>query len=298
MLRLPNQKLIFSLLLISLFVSSTYSWGFAGHKSIASVAEQILDPDVAAAVKELLRHFTPSQATTLADIATWPDDYAHSPQGTWSAPNHYLDLDRDDPGVNYKYCSSFCVIKAIQNYTNIIAYKKGSASDQAIALSFLVHFIGDIHQPLHVSYEDDRGGNSVIVNFFGKKQNLHSVWDTYIIGKQIGDQGNWPNLATEIRNMLKKDLNTTLSYGDEANVEAWATESYAITRDIVYNYPGLPGVTLEMTEDIYYIYNLALIKRRLWAASARLAAVLTEAIKGRSLNKFHIPNFFLSLLLV
>jgi len=290
MLCLPNQILIVSLLLISLLVSSTYSWGFAGHKSIASVAEQILDPDVAVAVKDLLRHFAPSQATTLADIATWPDDYSHSPQGKWSAPNHYLDLDRDDPGVNYKYCSEFCVIKAIQNYTNIIAHRKGSTSDQATALSFLVHFIGDIHQPLHVSYEDDRGGNSVIVDFFGKKQNLHSVWDTYIIGKQIGDQGNWPSLASEILNMLKRDLNTTLSYGDETDVETWATESYAITRDIVYSYPGLQSVTSDMTENIYYVYNLALIKKRLWAASARLATVLTEAIKGRALNKFHVPK--------
>jgi len=284
MYRTSTQAILASLLLVCLFVRSAYTWGFAGHKSVASTAEKLLDKDTLEKAQVLLKYFTPP-ASTLADIATWPDDYAHSPQGQWSAPNHYLDLDRLDPGVNYKYCEKFCVIKAIRNYTDILTYKKGSQSEQAIALSFLVHFVGDIHQPLHVSYEDDRGGNTVIVNFFGKDRNLHSVWDTYMIERQYGDQSNWTALANDILQMLKKDNNITISFSSELNVEAWATESYEYTRNLVYNYPGLPGVSSDMTQNIYYIYNLAIIKRRLWAASARLAFTLTEALKGRTINK-------------
>lgn len=80
-----------------------------------------------------------------------------------------------------------------------------------------------------------------------------------------------------------------MSFTSEEDVEAWATESYEYTRNIVYNFPGLPGVTSDMTQDIYYIYNLALIKRRLWAASTRLAFVLTEALKGRTISKIPLP---------
>lgn len=120
----------------------------------------------------------------LASIASWADDYRETSAGSWSAPFHFIDAQDNPPSscnVDYsRDCGSTgCSISALANYTQRVADGRLSAENTAEALKFLVHFVGDITQPLHdESYEV--GGNDISVTFNGYKDNLHADWDTYM----------------------------------------------------------------------------------------------------------------------
>jgi len=264
----------FTILAIELcFLPNVNSWGIAGHKTVASVAEGLLNTAASNRVKDLLSSFTAFQATSLADIAVWADDYGHSDAGKWSSPNHFLNVDRVDPTISFKYCAQFCAVKAILNYTQLLTQKTLSKSDQAIALAFLVHFTGDAHQPLHISYLDDLGGNTVTVDFFGTPRNLHSVWDTYMIDKYLNGQSRWANLAKEINDMIRQNPQSAKAKDPALT---WATESLDYTKRIVYTYPGLSGAPAGMTQLKYYTDNMVIVKQRILLASVRLGALLNQ----------------------
>jgi len=144
----------------------------------------------------------------------------------------------------------------------------------AIALAFLVHFAGDSHQPLHVSYLDDHGGNDVTVDFFGTPRALHAVWDTYMIEKYLNGQSRWPNLVIEINVMIQQNQDIARGRVGHEGVTIWVNESLNYTRNIVYTYPGLPGAPPSMTQLKYYTDNMLLVKQRIMLASVRLGNLL------------------------
>ncbi len=178
-----------ALLLLELAPAKSWAWGRQGHRLTALVAEQYLTPETRAAVAELLHK------QTLADVASWADDYRtdHPETGKW----HFVDIPGDavsfdrmrdcpasasDPKSPWRDC-----------VTDRILYFEGELGDtslppqeRAMALKFLVHLIGDVHQPFH-AIGDARGGNDIPVNFMGSIQcgtyhcNLHGVWDESLI---------------------------------------------------------------------------------------------------------------------
>jgi hypothetical protein len=181
-------------LLLLLSSSPGWAWGRAGHRLTALVAEQFLTPATKAQVAELLRADSSSKET-LADVAPWADDYRvnHPETGPW----HYVDIprsaekfnrDRDCPlsATDPKSPWRDCVTDRILYFEGRLGDTSLSPQERAIALKFLVHLIGDVHQPLH-AIGDDRGGNNITVHFLGSDQcgnykcNLHGVWDEAMI---------------------------------------------------------------------------------------------------------------------
>lgn len=178
-------------------------------------------------------------------------------------------------------CSTVSCSQSIQNYTRLLS--KGVEDDLLTNqyLSFLVHFVGDVHQPLHVGWASDLGGNSIQVEFYGTPANLHFVWDISIIEKWIAAQAasldaeivgayngsNWMLLADFLVQQITPQALT--KYGSVDPI-VWGQESFDYVRNGVYNY-GADGTNLG---DYYYNTNLPVIMQRLLAGGIRLAKVL------------------------
>jgi len=137
------------------------------------------------------------------------------------------------------------------------------------ALEFLVHFVGDIHQPLHVSWADDEGGNKVNVTRFGTKTNLHSVWDNSILQHNNSD---YMSLSKELQNIVLNNSSLIHYYQQVTDPAVWANESFNLTRFQVYDF-GSDGAALSAW---YYENNIAVVKERLVAGGLRLAGLINS----------------------
>lgn len=183
------MKRILAATLLSCLAGPAFAWGALGHRLVADLAADELTPATRAAVAKLLEG---EKEPTLAGIATWADQLrANDPDlGKRSAKWHYADIaengcgdyepPRDCPDGN-------CVIEAIRAQAAILADRHQPVEARRIALKFVVHFIGDVHQPMHAAFARDKGGNDVQLRVptadGGEKgSNLHSLWDSGLIG--------------------------------------------------------------------------------------------------------------------
>lgn len=164
-------------LIAVLIPATSFGWGRDGHRIIGHIAEQFLSTNARAAVRDLLGD------ESLADVSTWADEVRGSPAYRWTAPLHYVNSPPGSDGYDaQRDCADgCCVVGAIEHYADVLRDSQAPRPVRIEALKFLVHFVGDVHQPLHAGYGVDRGGNDVKVFFFGDNTNLHSLWDSGLI---------------------------------------------------------------------------------------------------------------------
>lgn len=155
------------------------AWGSAGHQVISNLAEAQLTPKARTEVTRLLAL---EPGSTLASISTWADEHRNPSTAAW----HYVNLprgsctyvaERDCPGGQ-------CVVAAIERQAAILTSNVPDEK-RLTALKYLVHLVGDIYQPLHAGYADDKGGNKYQIQAFGRGSNLHALWDSGLID-QLG----------------------------------------------------------------------------------------------------------------
>jgi hypothetical protein len=268
----------FACVLLAL-ASVCFGWGQEGHKIVAQLASNTLSSTASSIVQEFIG------SDTLADIAPMPDAYDHSPAGRWSGPCHYCDLPRNATNFTMAYCPTFCVVKSVSNYTNILTKTESSpiACDfetgvEPCALEFLVHYTGDIHQPLHVGYGDDRGGNEVKVEWYNSKANLHQVWDEKIIQKWTSSVDTAVN---ELTAMINADPSLVTKYLRNMDPSEWADESFGYVRSTVYDFDDSDESRTIKLGDAYYKRNLPIVKQRLIAGGLRLGQILNTVLVGR-----------------
>jgi hypothetical protein len=151
------------------------SWGAEGHHVIAKLAEAQLTPKARAEVNRLLAQ---EPDVTMASVSTWADEHK-SPA---TAPWHYVNFPRDScTYVAERDCpDGKCLVAAINKQVDVLV-SDASDDKRLHALKYVIHFVGDVHQPLHAGYGDDRGGNNVHLQEFMHSSNLHAVWDTGLI---------------------------------------------------------------------------------------------------------------------
>ncbi|CAM4396599.1 S1/P1 nuclease [Nocardia ninae] len=158
------------------------AWGVQGHNTTGAIADLRL---TAAARDEVGRLLAGEPDPTLAGVANWADEVrANDPElGKISAPWHYVNIGENgcvyDPAVNGNNGQN--VIEALRRQTATLADRSRPVAERGQALKFIVHFVGDIHQPMHAGYARDRGGNEVKVQYLGRSTNLHSVWDSRML---------------------------------------------------------------------------------------------------------------------
>ncbi|KAF4689562.1 hypothetical protein FOZ60_001541 [Perkinsus olseni] len=178
-----------SLVLASLTVPAVLAWGPDGHATVADAGNKFFNDNANKAVAEIL-----GEGVRMADFASWPDRVLHGPDRSeweWSAGLHFADVEQCHFVYSRDCKDDYCVAGGIKNYTRQVADTSLPLEQRQVALKFLMHFMGDIHQPLHVGRHSDYGGNTIKVDMkFANYEHgaLHKAWDEKMIDQLEGSQ--------------------------------------------------------------------------------------------------------------
>jgi S1/P1 Nuclease len=214
-----------------------------------------------------------------AEFDTFTDSCVFPDHPRKRAPEHFINFARDAKPLTSDQCPTAdkCVLTAILNDSKILASKAEKPRDRLVALKFLGHWVGDIHQPLHVSFEDDRGGNNIHVD--GEcKGNLHATWDTCLVEDAVG--ADVDQAATELVDGITPEMITSWSASDPRD---WANESFAISEAAKTQYCVMHGASCDLPDgDVqitaeYLKANEPVVKQQLQKAGVRLARLLDIA---------------------
>jgi hypothetical protein len=309
-------------LIIAVFATPTaHAWGCQGHETVALIAEMHMNPETLAKVNQILkdspvdptlsRYCKETGLTPIADASTWADDIRSArPE---ASPWHYIDIPRGGTRADFAAAcpeKEGCVTKALRTQAEILRAASSSPQQRADALRFVIHFVGDIHQPLHDTTNNDRGGNCVPVGFFGTdpvarnpqsesySPNLHSVWDSSIVGRMAGDK-TVQQFAKELEVAQASQMDGWIS--GALDFDSWAWEGHEIAESAVYGkLPHLIPVEepvaidscagdnhiaarmLALHENLEQSYQDAtapVVQQQLAKAGARLAALLNDIWK-------------------
>ncbi len=238
-----------------------FAWGPLGHHVVARIAEARLTPQAWAEAQKLLAL---RGARHLSDVANWADDVRDVDPKLFRRTKrlHYVNFhSRDchyDPPRDCRHGQ--CVVAAIEEYSAILANRANSPALRAEALVFLVHFVGDVHQPLHASYRHDAGGNDYEVHWQGRDVNLHRVWDSLLID----------SAHLSARGYASKLMSAATPIATGGTPAAWAEESCRVVRDDGV-YPASHSIDLA-----YVARERPIAEQRLRQAGARLATLLNR----------------------
>jgi len=231
-----------------------WSWGCEGHQAVAMIAEKHMSGHALEMANQLLqsqpidpalaRYCSSEGLDLMADASTWADDLRSArPE---ASPWHYIDIPRDAPhSALVEFCPSppGCVTSAIERQVELLRSTETDARVRADALRFIIHFVGDLHQPLHCVSNNDLGGNCVPIDFFGNvpveknpehesyAPNLHAIWDFGIIQHLKGTEtvAQW---AAALDRQFRSQVGAW--QGEGINVENWAWEGHDLADSVVY----------------------------------------------------------------
>jgi len=278
----PRPQQLLLLLLVSLLAARrAAAWGKEGHIITCKIAEKYLSEDAAAAVQELLPAAAGGELSTMCP---WADTVRF--RYHWASPLHYANT----PGVctfkntrdchNSKGVQGMCVIGAINNYTaQLLTYGDSPKSSWNLteSLMFLAHFVGDVHQPLHVAFEEDEGGNNINIRWYKRKENLHHTWDVSIIETVM------KKLYSKDLDSMVEGLNANLQTDDISQWEDCAKTKTTCANDYAVESVGLAckyaykdaeeGTVLG---DEYYNTRYPIVEQRLAQGGIRLALILNR----------------------
>lgn len=238
--------------------SPVFAWGKNGHRITGALAERYLSDDAKAGIVEILG---PSEG--LAEASTWPDEMRSNPDPFWqdvSPPFHYVTVPKGKKYEDVGPPGEGDALTALKMFSRTIKDPNAPKDRKQLALRFMVHIIGDLHQPLHCGDGTDRGGNDVKVDFFGEQTNLHWVWDTGLIDHE---KLSYSEFSDWLGAKITPDMARQWATPDPL---VWIDESTTL-RDGLYP----DGDKLSWT----YVYNhMPTIKRRLQMGGVRIAAYL------------------------
>lgn len=305
--------------------SASFAWGCSGHQAIALIAQAQLNSRARQMVEQLLAHAPIDPAlrrfcgsTTLgamADVSTWADDYRETDRST--APWHYWDIPLSLKSARPdEYCDEGCITRAIRDHLAVLRDSSATDAARSRALMFVIHFVGDLHQPLHVEDNDDMGGNCVPLAFFGSgpepnttrpeqegyHPNLHGVWDSSLLEKiaNIRKQAHDADVSAFAADLARGYAGPIRRWKRApVDIQLWALESHRLA--IRNAYGKLPVrvpverqaapihdcsqndheshrmlALHERVAEPYLAANRAVIREQLAKAGARLAAALNQ----------------------
>ncbi|WP_316829524.1 S1/P1 nuclease [Pedobacter aquatilis] len=265
------MKIRHSLSLLAVAVSLILiSWGYTGHRTIGKITENYLGPAAKAGIQELLGN------ESIADACTWADDARKYPELKETANWHFLNLPL---GLNFEEFKNMVdTMKQANVYSALIKAKETLKQPEATkkqkteALKFVLHFVGDIHQPMHISRAEDKGGNTIQLNFDGKGTNLHSLIDTKLLER---GGAKYDSIAVAFNHIPKRKIRKW----QKDPIIKWAWESYQISSEL---YKEVDEMKSRNIGDEYYKKHIGIVRKRIQQASVRLAGLLNEAFENNT----------------
>jgi len=286
----PNALAVM-LVLASAYAPLVLAWGPQGHRTVGAIADRLLTPQAHALVTRLLagdldKFGNLSGRTTLEAVSVWPDELHGTPaaRAIW----HYDDVPVCGNAPKARYCpDGQCNTEQLQRLIGVLADPHAALRARNEALKWIVHLVGDIHQPLHAADNADRGGNRVQVALSGLRtrgrENLHRAWDSDLvkIALHARNRQQTPDdidaLAAEARGLVNE--------AGQGSPDQWAFESNNLARNVAYHYPGFAcGSTpqeIVVLDGDYQAEAQEIVRERLLLAGGRLANLLNRALSAR-----------------
>jgi len=257
---MKNQVTILILIIFSLnaFANTNPIWGKTGHRVVGAIAEKHLDSTAKQHVKMLLNQQSLALVSTFADEIKFDDRYDQF------KPWHYLNMPLDAEYETSKKNPEGDLVVGINYCKTVLADKQATNEHKLFYLKFLIHLIGDLHQPFHLGLKSDRGGNDIKVKWFGRQTNMHSVWDSKMINSYLM---SYSELAENTHHLSPSEIND-IKKGD---VLDWVDETHELTK-ILYADVN-KGDSLG---SAYLFKYLDVAQRQMQKAGIRLAKILNE----------------------
>jgi hypothetical protein len=264
------------------------AWGPQGHRTVGAIADRLLTPQAHAVVAQLLegdldKFGNPSGRTTLEAVSVWADEIRGTPA---SRPRwHYDNIPVCGSAAGQRRCpDGQCNTAQLERLIGVLADRHAAPRERNEALKWVVHVVGDIHQPLHAADNDDRGGNDVQVALAGVRtrgrESLHSAWDGELVRLALDtrDRQRPPRdidaLATSAAALVRR--------AGQGTPDSWASESNNLARSVAYRFPGFvcgrvpQGIVV--LDGAYQQQAEAVVRQRLLLAGGRLANLLNATL--------------------
>jgi hypothetical protein len=276
------------LLMVAALAPCAWAWGPQGHRTVGAIADRLLTPSARVVVLKLLeadadKFGNASGRTTLEAVSVWADEIRGTPaeHGPW----HYDDVPVCGSEPKARYCpDGQCNSEELKRLIGVLADPRASPRERNEALKWVVHLVGDLHQPLHAADNDDKGGNLVPVALEGVRtrgrENLHRVWDNDLVTLALHTRnhqqppGNIDALAAEARTLARE--------AGQGSPDGWALESNNLARNVAYHYAAFachtvpPGIVV--LDAAYQADAVEIVHERLLLAGARLADLLNRVL--------------------
>jgi hypothetical protein len=274
-----SQKILVGVALSISFPQALWAWGAAGHKTVAEIAYRNLDPRTRQISNSLLGKESFVDASMWADqiknIKAWEHTRDYHFESIADEQVYLESIKENAAQVSHNGGAVIAVLES----QRVLSSRTSDRNERASALKFLIHFVGDLHQPLHSGRPEDKGGNLIQRRWNGQKTNLHSIWDSEMIEtgypqfSKRSKNGETFN-ESQYANFLQKSYGK-LGIGSGAdNLNLWLTESLRV-RPAIYN-------NANASESLYQRQFLSSADRAIYRAGIRLATILNRIFNGKS----------------
>ena len=298
-------QIIVSIIFISLFSTSAFALGKLSHQLVCQLSYDLLPSAKQQKIDELLSQLSSKdikrinaynrnkedQKITFAESCTWADAIKKDKTYDRYKPWHYLNIERNTLSVTKETCSKNCVTAAISFHKNQLINAKDS-QEKNEALMFLGHWLGDIHQPLHVSFSSDYGGNrNKITPLVGRCENLHWYWDECLLypapkKEKKADGFDYLAFKAEVFKQLNhKLISSPKAQWANTDITDWANESLMLIREEGFNYCQLSADDCLSKQsdkivitEAYHQHYQAILHERMLQAAVRLSSLLGQAL--------------------
>ncbi|WP_163932503.1 S1/P1 nuclease [Paraferrimonas sp. SM1919] len=263
---MPNTITKVALIALSICSTDVTAWGQNGHRITGDIAQKYLSTEATKQITAIIGDMP------LARLTTWPDEMRSNPDWDHAKPWHYVSIDDGNTIEQMQRNPQGDLLTALKSYENQLKDPRLTPQQKWQALAFFTHFLGDLHQPLHVGHSHDLGGNKVKVKWFNEETNLHRIWDSNLIEhKQLS--------YTEYSAFLPVTKNE-LETWQKGNYLSWAYESKE-TRDAAYVFdkPRYEDQTGHLAGWNYVYRNTPIVETRLKQAGVRIAYKLNQIFK-------------------
>ncbi|MFT3701184.1 MAG: S1/P1 nuclease [Agriterribacter sp.] len=260
---MKKKYILFCMAMVcGIFSNTVFAWGVTGHRVVAEIAQRHLSNKAKKEISKLIG------IQTLASLANWADFIKSDTNWRYAGKWHYVDL----PGHMERdaFVSGLKALPGENLYTQISAMEAQvkdeslSSEQRQMALKFLIHFVGDVHQPLHVARDEDQGGNKIMITWFDKQMNLHTLWDEALIDFQ---QWSYTEYAT-VLDVADKDA---VSQWQNTSMDDWFYESHVLS-DKIYD---LTPANSKLSYKYNYLFAQTL-NDQLLKGGLRLAKILND----------------------
>ena len=267
---MPSLLTLVTIFFLSMFcvfdlltVKPALSWYDKGHRIVSLIAETNLNAGARNEIGKIL-----ASGMTLADASVWPDHEGRSIRDF--DPLHYVSIADDARGYDQaRDCpEQNCMVEALKWFLNVVADKRAPVAMRRLALRFVAHLVGDMHQPLHTGRAADRGGVDIVVSYKGQTTNLHYFWDTNLVEMEIGSE---EQVAKRLSAQISETERREWQSGDP---KQWTHESLTLLRSHGYS----TGGSVELSDD-YVEKARPVVRKRLAQAGIRLAWLLNRVLQ-------------------